>query len=563
MKSLCKTGRGSGNRTKQGNAAVVAIAAPDAEKSFLAGLLEQLSDDPAAAKVSLTLVDQTMFTLDHAGEIFAAVLECVDLASPKPADVTAAVRRNASDRPVDGIDPAVCLVVDLYRQASTSAQAYSLGIARHAVAIEESHRQREVMTTLRDVSLIAADRRLDSNDLDQIDQSLARLRDVQERRGAPDRSLLLVPISEIESTPINWLWPQRIVGDGLNIVTGPVGNTKSLLTVDLAARVTMGTRWPDGTGKATSGTVIMFGNEDDPGKIIRPRLVAAGADLKKVFVCQGTIRTGRKNDEPAAMVLERDIAQLRRALGGMPDCRLIIFDPLPDYISADENSSAEVRAVLMPLARLAQEFEVAVVAVLHQNKKNDLSAVQRIGGSGAFAQVARVVLSVGNDPDDEATEGMAKRRVMLVAKNNYGERDCGQMYRLVQRSGDQVAVEWIEGKVSMQADALSRKPAGGHRHEEKRGDACDTLREALQGGTRRSDELMVILQDSGFQRRQIDHAASMLGVVKQRQTLPDGSVAWVWRLPAKQPALQSNHVEPHPEFVDFRPTSEADRFNQT
>ena len=74
---------------------------------------------------------------------------------------------------------------------------------------------------------------------------------------------------------------------------------------------------------------------------------------------------------------------------------------------------------------------------------------------------------------------------------------------------------------------------------------------------------MVILQDSGFQRRQIDHAASMLGVVKQRQTLPDGSVAWVWRLPAKQPALQSNHVEPHPEFVDFRPTSEADRFNQT
>ena len=240
-----------------------------------------------------------------------------------------------------------------------------------------------------------------------------------------------------------------------------------------------------------------------------------------------------------------------------------MFDPLPDYISADENSSAEVRAVLMPLARLAQEFEVAVVAVLHQNKKNDLSAVQRIGGSGAFAQVARVVLSVGNDPDDEATEGMAKRRVMLVAKNNYGERDCGQMYRLVQRSGDQVAVEWIEGKVSMQADALSRKPAGGHRHEEKRGDACDTLREALQGGPRRSDELMVILQDSGFQRRQIDHAASMLGVVKQRQTLPDGSVAWVWRLPAKQPALQSNHVEPHPEFVDFRPTSEADRFNQT
>ena len=563
MKSLCKVGRGSGNRTKQGNATVVAIAAPDAEKSFLAGLLEQLSDDPAAAKVSLTLVDKAMFTLDHAGEIFAAVLECVDLASPKPADVTATIRRNASDRPVDGIDPAVCLVVDLYRQASTSAQAYSLGIARHAVAIEESHRQREVMTTLRDVSLIAADRRLDPNDLDQIEQSIARLRDVHERRGASDRSLLLVPISEIASTPINWLWPQRILGDGLNIVTGPVGVSKSMLTVDLAARVTTGTRWPDGTGHATSGTVIMFGNEDDPGKIIRPRLAAAGAELKKVFVCQGTIRTGRKDDEPAAMVIERDVAQLRRALGGMPDCRLIVFDPLPDFIAADENSSAEVRAVLMPLARLAQEFEVAVVAVLHQNKKNDLSAVQRIGGSGAFAQVARVVLAVGEDPDDEATEDFKKRRVMLVAKNNYGERNCGQMYRLIKRSGDQPGLEWISGRVDMPADSLSRKPSGGHSHEEKRGDAVDTLREALQCGTRRSDELTVELQDSGFQRRQIDHAASKLGVVKQRQTLADGNTAWFWRLPAKQPVLVNNHVEPHPEFADFRPTSEADRFNQT
>lgn len=241
----------------------------------------------------------------------------------------------------------------------------------------------------------------------------------------PDQRLILVRASEIPCTPINWLWPQRIVGDGLTIITGPVGVSKSLISVDVAARVSTGHKWPDGTGNAPLGTVILFGAEDDAGKVVVPRLKAAGADLERVLVCQGTQGDA---EEPENVILERHIDQLRAALDTVTDCRLIVFDPLPDYLAADENSSREVRAALMPLARLAQERNVAVVAVLHQNKKTDLTTVQRIAGSGAFVQIARIVLAIGIHPEDMEVADAEKRRVMLVSKSNYGQRDIGQAY---------------------------------------------------------------------------------------------------------------------------------------
>jgi putative DNA primase/helicase len=363
--------------------------------------------------------------------------------------------------------------------------------------------------------------------------------------GEPPARLVLVRASEIECTAINWLWPQRIVGDGLTIITGPVGISKSLISVDVAARVTTAGKWPDGTGHAPLGSVILFGAEDDPGKVVVPRLMAAGADLNRVHVCQGTTN-GRNDDEPAAVVLERHIGQLRDALDAVEDCRLIVFDPLPDYIAADENKSSEVRYALVPLARLAQEKNVAIVAVLHQNKKNDLTTVQRIAGSGAFAQIARIVLSIGTHPED-AGKATGKRRVMLVSKNNYGERDVGQAYEIETRSSGEPGLCWLPGTLAMDADEISRRPTGGREHEDRRGEAVDALREMLGLGERNAGATIEELQDRGFGRRQIDHASGALNVIKRK--MRDG---WYWRLPAREPG-QGARPEPEQAFAAWAP----------
>jgi len=360
------------------------------------------------------------------------------------------------------------------------------------------------------------------------------------------RRLVLIRASEIECTAINWLWPQRIVGDGLTIITGLPGISKSLISVDVAARVSTGAKWPDGTGHAPQGSVILFGAEDDAGKVVVPRLAAAGADLSRVHVCQGTLiedEDDESKDELAAMVLERHINELRDALDQVVDCRLIVFDPLPDYIAADENKSAEVRAALVPLAKLAQERNVAVLAVLHQNKKNDLTTVQRISGSGAFAQVARVVLAIRTHPDDAEKES-DRRRVMIVSKSNYGERNVGQAYEIETRSNGSPALVWHAGTLTMDADEIAKRPTGGHEHEARRSDAVDALRDMLAAGEKSVAAINEALQDAGLRRRQIDYAASVLNVVKRKSR-----EGWYWRLPAT--SADDTRPQPDPAFAAY------------
>jgi putative DNA primase/helicase len=534
-----------------------AIARPLSEKSLVANLVPAFragaeADEVKDARRIIGIVQPEMLVDPIAADAVAAFAEAINAEPPTIADVSKAAQRRAkatggSARDIMQFVGDVAVEATSWRAASRLAEE-----AAHEIA--EAHAKRLAVLACADAVHALKLDNTGTAALIEIRDRLGRITDAIEQR-APDRGrLVMVRASEIECTAINWLWPQRIVGDGLTIITGPVGISKSLISVDTAARVTTNGKWPDGTGHAPLGSVLLFGAEDDPGKVVVPRLAAAGADLSRVHVCQGAT-TGRDDDEPAAVTLERHIGQLRDTLDTIDDCRLIVFDPLPDYIAADENSSAEVRAALVPLARLAQERNVAVVAVLHQNKKNDLTTVQRIAGSGAFAQIARVVLSIGTHPED-VSKAEGKRRVMLVSKNNYGERDVGQAYEIQTRGNGQPGLCWLPGIVSMDADELTRRPTGGHEHEDRRGAAVDALREMLAVGEKSASAATEELQDRGFGRRQIDHAVGSLNVIKRKAR--DG---WYWRLPAILPGDPAK-VQPDPAFAAWAP-DEIEQFNST
>ena len=532
------------------------VASPQAEKALIAYLLpvfasKQSQEDLVAAREVIGRIGREMFTVREAGDAFAAIVEALAADPPTYKDVCDAVVRQAQAGGYSHKETQA-FIADVLDNASSFAAA-----KRHAASaadeVQERYAVRRFIRSQADANLAVRDAGLTAEIVAREIEQLAEVEAVVQRRSGDQRRLVLKPFSEIEAKPVSWLWPKRIMGGGLTIVTGPVGNTKSLFTIDVAAKVTNGWPWPDGTGSAVGGSVIMFGAEDNAGEVIKPRLQAAGANMAKVFSCEGTV-ANRHADEPAALVLERDIGRLREALEAMDDCRLIVFDPLSDYIAADENSSAEVRAALMPLVRLAQDKNVAVLAVLHQNKKNDLTAVQRIAGSSAFSQVARCVLSIGDHPEDSADDQMRLRRVMLVSKTNNGQRDVGQAYRLIPRDGEQVALEWIDGIVTMSADTLIRKPSGGRQFEERRGDAVDALREALEAGKRPSLEVIQALEDAGFRRRQIDAAAKTLDVVKRRIADDAGRLAWFWWLPAGESLVEiEGTAKPYSEFAEFQP----------
>jgi hypothetical protein len=84
-------------------------------------------------------------------------------------------------------------------------------------------------------------------------------------------------LSEVEPEQVEWLWPRRVPKGKITVLDGDPDNGKSVLTTDLAARVTAGLNLPDGTPTEAAGAVIVSA-EDGGADTIRPRFDAAGGD---------------------------------------------------------------------------------------------------------------------------------------------------------------------------------------------------------------------------------------------------------------------------------------------
>jgi RecA-family ATPase len=224
---------------------------------------------------------------------------------------------------------------------------------------------------------------------------------------------------------VDWLWVGWLAAGKLHLIGGAPGTGKTTIAATLAATMTCGGRWPDGT-RAECGSVLVWSGEDDNADTLNPRLRAAGADMSRVYVVEG-VREGleRYPFDPA-----RDMDALRLALVNLPDVRLIVIDPIVSAVSGDSHKNAEVRRGLQPLVDLAGQLRCALLGVTHFSKgTRGRDPVERITGSLAFSALARLVMVTAKQ---EADGERPERRVMLRAKSNLSPDGGGFVYDLQQ-----------------------------------------------------------------------------------------------------------------------------------
>ena len=154
-------------------------------------------------------------------------------------------------------------------------------------------------------------------------------------------------MAEIEPTEVQWLWPHRIPLGRLTLLVGRPGEGKSFFTMELASHVSKGTEFPDGT-YCPSGSVLIVSAEDDPADTIRPRLDAAEADVKRVHILSAIQYTASDGKQEERAFTLADMPMLEAALSPLPDCRLVIIDPIGSYLGGgtDAHRDNEVRSVL-------------------------------------------------------------------------------------------------------------------------------------------------------------------------------------------------------------------------
>lgn len=198
---------------------------------------------------------------------------------------------------------------------------------------------------------------------------------------------------------IAWLWPGYLAAGKLHVIDGDPGLGKSSMTLDWAARVSTGARWPDQQDGCPPAGVLLLSAEDGLADTIRPRLDAAHADVSRVFAFSAFDIDGEGERIERPATLPGDVARMARAIE-TNGIGLVIVDPLMAFLagSIDTHRDQDVRRALTALARVAEHTGAAVVLVRHLNKATGGEAIYRGGGSIGIIGAARLAFTVGKDP---------------------------------------------------------------------------------------------------------------------------------------------------------------------
>ena len=299
--------------------------------------------------------------------------------------------------------------------------------------------------------------------------------------------LVVQSFADIEAKPIDWLWRGKVSRGTLTALVSEPGLGKSMVTCDLAARVSTGRPMPDGSAGIAGGASVLIANaEDDPERVLKPRLAAAAADVARIGFVRGIDDEDGDEAKRRPFMLE-DVAEMSDALGENPDIALVVIDPVGSFFgSGDSHRDNEVRGLMGPLMKLAADHDVAVVVVMHRRKAASRSADDTVLGSRAFTGVVRQVWHLYKDPEDEA------KRLMLPGKCNLAAVASGMSFGIA--GEDQHArVVWDVAPVRMTADeAASRQIDGGDDGADGRtamDEATNFLRDLLGDGPREVKEV--------------------------------------------------------------------------
>jgi hypothetical protein len=298
---------------------------------------------------------------------------------------------------------------------------------------------------------------------------------------ASARSVYLTRASSIAMRPVKWAWQDLLPLGSFSLLGGREGIGKSICYCTVAADLTRGPLPGDCFGQPRS--VIVATTEDSREHTVVPRLTAAGADLDRVHFVDVT--TAEAVD--TTLSLPRDLAAVGRVVREV-DAALVVLDPLLSRLEGtlDTHKDSDVRRALEPVASLADSSGAAVWGLIHVNKSTSSEPLNTLMASRAFPAVARSVLFVMTDPEDEQV------RLLGIAKSNLGRLDIPtRSFRIVGVKVAETAegdvwtgkLEWL-GETARTIREASEAAAATSGDKTATSEAADWLADylAIQGG---------------------------------------------------------------------------------
>ena len=334
---------------------------------------------------------------------------------------------------------------------------------------------------------------------------------------------------------VEWIWQWRIARGALNLLAGLPDMGKGLLWSDIVARVSKGEDWPAGEGKAPLGNIIIFTAEDNSETTVVPRLAAAGADLDRIEI----VEMARNPDDTERMFnLATDLPALKAKIEEIGNVVLVIIDPVSAYLGVGKvssGSSTDVRGVLSPLTKLAEEKRVAILAVAHFNKKSDVTnAVLRVSDSLAWVAASRSTYIALEEPGNEGAY------LFVRAKNNLAPANVTALRYMigVRKVGHDPDIKqainaphvlWDNDPVKITAAEAMEAAARGSRSDEMK-EAMDFLQSRLVLGPILETEIKEEARAHDISSGTLKRAKKKLKITSVKEKGKTNG-KWSWKLP--------------------------------
>lgn len=242
----------------------------------------------------------------------------------------------------------------------------------------------------------------------------------------------IIRMSDVELTPVDWLWKPYLPFGKLSVLQGNPGEGKTYFAMHLAAACTNGKLLPN-MERMEPFNVIYQTAEDGLGDTVKPRLIEAGADLDRVLVIDDSEVQLTLSDER----IEKAIVE--------NNARLVIIDPIQAYLGADVdmNRANEVRPIFMRLGQVAQRTGCAILLIGHLNKAAGMQSLQRGLGSIDIAAAVRSVMFIGKLKHDPTM------RILTHEKSSLAPPGMSLAFSL----GDEGGFRWV-GEYDITADEM-------------------------------------------------------------------------------------------------------------
>ena len=242
----------------------------------------------------------------------------------------------------------------------------------------------------------------------------------------------IIRMSDVELTPVEWLWKPYLPFGKLSVLQGNPGEGKTYFAMHLAAACTNGKLLPN-MERMEPFNVIYQTAEDGLGDTVKPRLIEAGADLDRVLVIDDSdVRLTLSDERIEKAIIENS-------------AKLVIIDPIQAYLGADVdmNRANEVRPIFMRLGQVAQRTGCAILLIGHLNKAAGMQSLQRGLGSIDIAAAVRSVMFIGKLKHDPTM------RILTHEKSSLAPPGVSLAFSL----GDEGGFRWV-GEYDITADEM-------------------------------------------------------------------------------------------------------------